>query len=383
MARSATREFVSQLLEAHQPSEQELKDVFATCPEEDQWLDYNSGRILGGRPAKRTLRKHVSGMANADGGVLVIGYDHGTQTIDGAKAPDGGGPVEWASKVLGPLPMAPPRITVVPTERGDVLVVAVTRSRVLVPCNEGGEFVYYYRMGDQTLRMPQALLLDLPLGQRREAELRAHLMRAEWDHSTFLDLGNRNASALGLRLWFNVENLSFAFADDVRVGMVAWCLQGLAPRAVSRLTREVDAVRPTPYDVPGGLRDWALAHLQLPFYAPGSTDPLTLDVRAFDEVRDQRLQDLPFFIPPVLSENAPLRAPGTDSTLTDAETKRTGGARLDAAVYVLSRGSEPWWHQFTMEYRPGGTGLGISQMLQTMSLEPVYGVRPRVAIEFV
>jgi hypothetical protein len=368
MARSISRGFVSQLLEAHQPSERELKEVLATCPREDQWLDYKSGLILGEKHAKSTLRKHVSGMANADGGVLVIGYDHNSHRIDGARAPNGGELIEWASKVLGPLPMAPPRITVVRAEEGDILLVAVNRSRTLVPCNEAGEFVYYYRMGDQTLRMPQALLLDLTLGQRREAELRAHLVRTEWDHTRLYDAGTRDASVMGLRLWFNIENLSFAFAEDVRIGMVAWCLRGLALRAASRLTREVDAVRPMFCEMPGGLPDWSLAHLQLPFYAPGSTDRLTLDVRALDEVRDQQLQDLPFLIPTVQPESG---------------SPRPGCAKFDAAVYVLCKGSEPWWHQFTMEYRPGGTGQDGSQLLQTIRLEPLYGGRPRVAIEFV
>src|SRR5262249_16391477 len=134
--------------------------------------------------AAAMLRQYVSGFANADGGVLVVGYDsETTKQIDGAKAPGKSTLKEWAGSVVGTLPIAAPRLVSVSTPQGDVLLVATQRSRVLVPCNVAGRQVYYYRFGHSTSEMPQSLLFDLQLGRRAVSEMGVSVLTADWIRS--------------------------------------------------------------------------------------------------------------------------------------------------------------------------------------------------------
>jgi hypothetical protein len=184
-------------------------------------LDFKSGKELAERAPKpqQTLRQYVSGFANADGGILLVGYDEGDEkrgrppAIDGAKAPGGGTLYNWASDVLAELPLARGRIVVASTPSGDVLLIATSRSRSLVYCMESRRAVYYLRLGHRTHEMPQSLVTDLLIGRRSEAEIRARPRVADWDTNTPAPEVGANVRCQWLRIPTMIENLGLTFAD--------------------------------------------------------------------------------------------------------------------------------------------------------------------------
>lgn len=68
-----------------------LRHLIATRIPEDEHLDYKSGALVGGvggfpdRAATAKLRRQVTGFANADGGLLVVGLDAPEPDEDGTQ----------------------------------------------------------------------------------------------------------------------------------------------------------------------------------------------------------------------------------------------------------------------------------------------------------
>ncbi len=168
----------------------------------------------------------MSGFANSNGGVLIIGVDapQGIPlSITCCHSHSKGNLAEWAGHCLTPIAnyFSPqPQFHVVHHPKGDVLIGVTPRSFVLVPILKAGGIAYHFRLHDQTLRAPDYLLADLMLGRRQQPvfDLTEYkvvgLERVLNNSSDTLDL------AFDLRL--RLENSSIVWADGSRWGIIAW-----------------------------------------------------------------------------------------------------------------------------------------------------------------
>ena len=81
----------------------ELDALLADQVPEDQFLEYKHAKVMDDKSAaKKMIREYVSGFANSTGGVLLVGVDEVTWTVNGCVAP-GGDPIRWASRCLEPI----------------------------------------------------------------------------------------------------------------------------------------------------------------------------------------------------------------------------------------------------------------------------------------
>ena len=86
-----TRDLLDSLLVDRQMSAEQLNALVAEGVLEDLLLDYKDGRELAdAKKAGRTLRQYMSGFANSDGGVLIIGVNDRDWIVTGCPAPGGG-----------------------------------------------------------------------------------------------------------------------------------------------------------------------------------------------------------------------------------------------------------------------------------------------------
>ena len=76
-----SREWLDRLLEGHELSDAELRQLVEDCPCEDQWIEYKAGAVLGQDDPAALIREYIAGFANGDGGALVVGYRAGGSHI--------------------------------------------------------------------------------------------------------------------------------------------------------------------------------------------------------------------------------------------------------------------------------------------------------------
>src|SRR5262245_57950420 len=96
---------------------------------------------------RRTIRKYISGFANGDGGVLIIGLnDDKPRSVAPCEPNIGDQPLhEWALRCLRDMTgyFSPlPRCHVIEHSKGPVLAIAIPRAPTLVPCVDEGEVKY-------------------------------------------------------------------------------------------------------------------------------------------------------------------------------------------------------------------------------------------------
>lgn len=150
-------------------SEETLDLLLSERIKEDQFLEYKHGDELKKSGASREIRKYVSGFANSQGGVYIIGVDDKKFEVTGSIAPGGGDLAEWAARCINPIAQyfsPPPRFFTIKHRNGDVLIIAVDRSLNLISVVEDGETVYYLRFYDQTLKAPDYLISDILLSRK-------------------------------------------------------------------------------------------------------------------------------------------------------------------------------------------------------------------------
>ena len=224
MAPSSSRELLDLLLEDGELTSSDLDEFIARVPGEDLFLDYKDGKLTRDvKEARSVVRQWVSGFANAEGGVLVIGVTEDRPRAVSPCAKIGGEPLDaWAQKVLSDMVgffSPPPRFKVVRRSEGDVLIIAVSRAPQLVPCTESRETKYFLRFHDSTREAPPYLISDLVLGRRKHPILVPEFGDAQFRY----ERGETHLSVVGnLSLSLVVENASFVFADDVEAGLVGW-----------------------------------------------------------------------------------------------------------------------------------------------------------------
>ena len=69
-----TRELLDSVLADRALTSDELNRLIADHVTEDQYLDYKDGKLLETlQRAAKVVREYVSGFANTDGGVLIVG----------------------------------------------------------------------------------------------------------------------------------------------------------------------------------------------------------------------------------------------------------------------------------------------------------------------
>ena len=215
-----TRELLEKLMADEVLTTENLDELLTTSAIEDLYLEYKHGKILQEKGAA-IIRKYLTGFANSAGGVLVIGVDENSRSVTGCAAPGGGNLAEWASRCITPIATRfspPPRFSVVAHSKGDVLLAATARSLNLVPCIESGSLRYYLRLNDQTLSAPEYLISDLAMGRRNLPVLDVkeyYLNNARGP--TFRESENQ---VIQLNLNVVIENSSFSWANNVRVGLI-------------------------------------------------------------------------------------------------------------------------------------------------------------------
>lgn len=322
------QDLLMRTLDGRSPSARDLELLVRNFAEEGTYHDYKSGMLLGKRrEAADEIRWHVGGFANAEGGMLLVGFrqrDGGVE-VDGVQTMIGDRDVTlWVFDALRPIApfLSPePRVYTVEVQGKAIVVVAVSPAPNLVPVRRHGELQYPRRFGDGTQPIPESLLADILIGRRR---------RAVVDVSESL-LTVRRAS-LGDDRWSEVayevdisvalENRSLVSPCQVSVGFVSFSLQDGSSVAKS-LTAYLVVDAPEPY-----LKffSWHLRHSQL--WAGGVA----------------RNHDLPPFC------RLNLQASGV------ALLPRKSKVVL-AGVYVLPVNALPQWYQFTWDVSSLGEGV--------------------------
>lgn len=359
--RHQARQFLAECLEGEQPTAARLQEIASSFSrDESLWLDWKSGQIAKKADLNDEVRRAVSGFANADGGVLVLGYHEQDRTFDDFVA-KGGDSKEWASRIIGSVPsVPPPRIYEAMVEDKRVLIIAVPRSEALVWCVERGEQKYYLRVGDQTLEMPPYLQMDLLLGRRQRPSLVPKLSFVVGER---LDHGSlNNTKIFRIRLEIAVENNSLQFVEDVRVGFVSY-RAGVPNRDLpGPLLERLEVTRPpadvAPFQIQVGLFRQILRYDTLEPLSVGTSSAIELDLPAIESLLPKKGYMNLDYIP----------------------SERTHG-RLEfgGAIYVFARNAPPTWHQFLI-----WTGVGdqVAPEIEVVGA-PALVERPRISMRFV
>jgi len=321
MAVLTSKELLNHLLEDNALTSEQLDQFIQENPEEDQYLDYKNGVITSQQKrdeGRRTIREYISGFANSDGGVLIIGVDENRpREISPCEQRPGGQPLDqWASRCLHSMVayFSPqPRFQVFQHSQGHVLAIAVARAPSLVPCIEARELKYFLRLGDSTLSVPEYLIADLVLGRRQHPLLDVHSPSIDASsHELKSRNGRDNIPVQSAIFSFGVENLSLATADDVKIGVVSWSLVQGATEEINRHLRAYIDVCDINTQSPSG------SQLRLVHRLSG-TSGQTFHLDPFQKLAIRTIG--PFFFP------------------------RQVSAKILGAVYVIAKGTPPTWFQ--------------------------------------
>lgn len=342
-----TQEALVQLLEGHGLSPESL-DAFILRFQEDQYLDYKDGSITARDKldqARKTIREYVSGFANSDGGILIIGVTDqqprevspcslvGNETLD-----------RWAEAVLrdiAPRLAPPPRIYVVDHSKGPVLVIAVARAGELVPCVESRQLKYFLRINQSILEAPPYLISDLVLGRRQHPiiELTATAEQPP-SHAT--------KNEVGIKVTFSVENVGLVTAEQLEAGIVTWVAEPSAQRINPHLLAYIDLG-----EEPAG--DFSLRHY--------TAQPKTSEITRLPAFGRVRLESFPGIVYPFIERPV----------------------EIVAAAYILSKGAPPQWFELTFRCRRVSEGVvGSSRgVVSKPEVRRVLSERTRVTCAFV
>ncbi len=344
-------ETLSDLLTGQVFGKAELDEFVDKATVEGQWHDFKSGRQPE-KDLKNTIRQYVTGFANSEGGILIVGVTEPSRTnpkrvVDGVTAHKTAALTDWAIDVLQPA--APyfspaPRIESVPHNGKEVLVIATARSPQLIPYIKNGKMHHAMRFGKSTIDAPEWLLSDLVLGRRQHPILQARSI--DLDHEAKIWNFKGGFAVINAPVELEVANLSLATAREVRIGVVVWTLTD-APRIQPNATllQYVEAIEPTDtFEGSGKGVTWQL--------------------------REASIGE-PFKLPPFGMVKA-------KEVLADLLRVPPSGI-LEFAVYLLPEGSPPTWFQVTWRYAlhtggkiRGGAFRGTAEISRTEG-------RPRIS----
>jgi hypothetical protein len=338
MRTPVARKLLGKMLEGEELEESDIRELAGTS-EETLYVDFKDGAELNDLPkARRTVRQYVSGFANADGGLLVIGVrdgDPGKRTFTATQRPGGRPLSEWARNTLASLAgylLPAPRIQVVVVEEVEVLLIGVARAPSLVPCVEDGDLRYYLRLADSTLSIPPYLISDLILGRREHPRLVIGV----------LENGTGAANGSVVHFGFVVENESMVPANDVVVGVICWGHpkrdSGSTARSVPRaLLSFIDGVAPV---------DKLNGQAPILVHATTRASGRPIDLGGFEIGRAFGIGD--FLVP---------RAP------TDVPVR--------SALYVIANGHPPEWYQFDWLLPASASTISVARVERVGHRRPV------------
>jgi schlafen family protein len=338
-----SQEALEALLGGYKFDSSKLEEFLNLHQEEDQHLEYKNGKITGRntrKEANRAIRQAMSGFANSEGGVLVVGIDEGKPRGISPCHSVGAEPLDkWAEGLLHD--MAPffsplPRIHVVNHPSGPVLVLAVARSPVLVPCVESGRIGYFLRLNQSTLPAPDFLLSDLVLGRRRQPAIDVTVSMEQ--PPPLLREPKCNST-----LYVTVENVGLVHVESLNVGIVSWVPANIGPE----INRHLMSYLEHPERVHLGGYDWVLRHL--------ICKPI-----------DPSASKLPPFAKASFKTN--------DLLLLFSATQ----LRVEAAIYVVPKDSSPLWFGFI--FRCGRAPFADKPYIETLCAQQVINRRVRVQV---
>jgi hypothetical protein len=225
-----------------------LRDFVRERVPEGPFLEYKRGQWLDTHEAQ-DLRGYVSGFANAEGGVLILGIVGGEDvqgpdkwSLEPPKCPDQAGWEVWLGKVLADV-SAKTRVDwqVVSVEGNDLVVIAANRAEALIRVYEKPNLVCYLRVGEHTHPIQETLFADLAVGRRAKPDLALEELSVNTgtDASGFFVAVNLVVHNQGL-LW--VSDLSVTWSGYRTTGWSGHGPKG-APVSAS-LERSLD-LRPT------------------------------------------------------------------------------------------------------------------------------------------
>lgn len=221
-----TLELLDLVMSGRNLTPNDIDDLLRRKVKEDQHLDYKHGKELQKKNPCSVIREYLTAFANSDGGLLIVGIDESTWSVTGATAPGAIPLNEWAkscvldlSAYFSPLP----KFDVINHRDGMVLVAATARAASLVPDVQGRRMLWHLRIHDSTVTVPEYLLADLVLGRRQHPNLVItdwHFIKVRLQEHTV----DRFAGdyILALQPQFRVENLSFSWMDDIRMGIISY-----------------------------------------------------------------------------------------------------------------------------------------------------------------
>jgi hypothetical protein len=188
-------ELLEHLIEGGELTRTHVDELLATRAPESQFLEFKSAAKLeeerrkGNAMPGRFVRKYVTGFANAQGGVLLLGLAE--QDVHGPNRRLELGPmtaehdwfVEKLPNYLNVIPggmYPPPILRFCDVDGGRVLAIAIARGYRLNPVIEDNQrTVYYLRIFDQTLEISPSLIEDLLVGRRAQPVLGLEVADAE------------------------------------------------------------------------------------------------------------------------------------------------------------------------------------------------------------
>jgi len=333
MAKDASLELLELVLANHRLDEAALAGFLKRIRKERLHVDWKHGDELKKSDAGAEVRKNVTAFANSDGGVLIIGVEDRTKAFTGC--PSVGSALDvWTGDVLRAVHghfASPPRIQIVSTSNGDVLVIGVQRNPHLLGFVQAGSVKYAFRMEDGTSVALDYLVSDLLLGRRTGPQITAD------EFSTTQHRGGQGAgySYSDRESFVTLANNGLTWCDEVMVGMISHSIRTAPDRIPDTLLREIDV---TPADLPLLPIQFGLQHTTS-WRPPNTIGKNDTSVEPFTR-KPQKLAQ-PFSWPDRVSEPYVIRA----------------------AVYVLPRGSPAEWYQATIHFRhdPGFHGHRIER----------------------
>jgi hypothetical protein len=338
-----SQETVDALLGGYKFTPIDLEQFVRNHQDEDQYLEYKDGKITGRasrKEANKEIRHAVSGFANSEGGVLIVGVAEGRPRAISPCEATGNEPLDkWAEGLLHD--MAPffsplPRIHVVAHSLGPVLVIVTARAPALVPCVELGQIKYFLRLNQSTLPAPDFLLSDLVLGRRRQPA---------FDVSAYIEqpppLPREDKS--NTTIFVGVENIGLVTTEGLGVGVVSWVPGNTGPD----INRHLMSYLEHPDRVHLGGYGWILQHSVCT-----PIDPRMIKLSPFSKSSFK-----------------------TDLLLLFSATQ----LELTTAIYVITNDAPPAWFEFA--FRCGRRDFTNKPYVDILAIKRVMSRRAQVKAE--
>lgn len=321
---------------------------------ENQHLDYKGGKITSDKNSE-AVRKAISGMANAEGGVIIFGVNGG-DVGDGEEpwSISACSPVgklaadEWLKACLEPLrAFLHPRPVFHPLDDGEIVLAGVSRATNLVPSPVKREgLVYFLRFYDQTLQVPPYLIADLVLGRRQRPRLQVQIgdpQVSSGERERRRQYSQRAEPWWALNFQLHIENAGMIWAESLTYGVIAYTT--VKDRDALPLTAPIEeAVYYYPFEGREVRYKRGPKMVDLPPLDRTRSHPFSFSTHGLKEIERKRSDAVQRW------STAEMRASG--GYLPGEPYRGDGHTRCTwlGALFVTCRGYPPSWFQLEIEY---------------------------------